>query len=192
MREQNMFGNMPGPGQTRQNRGQRPRRGKAGPATAQVDTGLDSVPVDPIAEIVGALCDPIIVYPSGWEETIPQHLKDRVPLERLVNNMKCAKGKAQWDEAPDLEALIYMYPLCLAHPISEQWTRIYLYLGTVCLGEKFPDDIRQESLSDYDMEQLRDLKRWIYKKRRQARSERRRGEKVAKVVPVEVDQPKMF
>jgi hypothetical protein len=158
-----------------------------------VDTGVDSVPADPIAEIVGALCDPIIVFPGGgWEDTIPQDLKDRVPMERLVHNMKCAKGKAQWDEAPDLEALIYMYPRTLTAPLPERWVRIYLYLGTVCMGEKVPEDIRQESLSDYDMDQLRGLKRWIYQKRRQARRDRKRGEKVEAVVPVEVDQPRMF
>lgn len=196
MTEQKKMWDLPEPepaGKTRHRRGHCPRRGKAGPATEFSDTGGDNVPVDPIAEMVGALCDPLIVFPAGgWEETLPEELKKRLPLDRLLHNMLCSKGKARWDEACDLEALLYMYPLCLARPISEQWTRIYLYLGTKVMGKKIPDDIRQETLSDYDMAALRGLKQWIYKKKLQARRDRRRGEKVDKVVPVEVDQPKMF
>lgn len=88
-----------------------------------------------------------------------------------------------------------MYPLTLMHPISEQWTRIYLYLGTKCLGPKFPDDIKQESLSDYDMAKLRDLKRWIYKKKVEARKARARGEKVEakqEQLAAKADQLKFF
>ncbi len=174
-------------------RGHRPRRGKAGPDSGQVDIAVDIVPVDPIEEMVAALCDPLIVFPAGgWEETLPEELKKRLPLDRLLHNMMCHNGKAQWDEACDLEALLYMYPLCLARPLSEQWTRIYIYLATKVMGPKIPDEIRQETLSDYDMAQLRDLKRWIYKKRRQARRDRKRGEKAEAVVPVKVDHPKMF
>jgi hypothetical protein len=161
----------------------------------QVDTGMDSVRVDPIEEMVGALCDPIIVFPAGgWEYAIPQNLKDKLPLDRLAHNMKCHQGKARWDEACDLEALIYMYPRTLEAPLSEKWTRIYLYLGTVCLGGKFPGDIRQESLSDYDMEELRGLKRWIQKQKVKARKERGRGEKVEKaaVVPVKAETLRLF
>ncbi|MFQ5827096.1 MAG: hypothetical protein ACE5IA_07040 [Dehalococcoidia bacterium] len=193
MTDQKQLWEMPEPEPAGHRRGRRPRDGKAGPASDQVDTGLDTVPADPIEEMVGALTDPIIVFPGGgWEDTIPQHLKDRVPLDRLAHQMKCFNGKAQWDEAPDVEALIYMYPRTLQAPLSEQWTRIYLYLGTVCLGAKFPDDIRQESLSDYDMEELRGLKRWIYKKRRQARRDRKKAKKAKAVVAVEAEQPRMF
>ena len=196
MTEQKKMWDLPEPepaGKTRHRRGQSPRRGKAGPATDSSDTGVDNVPVDPIAEIVGALCDPLIVFPAaGWEETLPEPLKKRLPLDRLLHNMLCSKGKARWDEACDLEALLYIYPRTMQAPLSERWLRIYLYLGTRVMGEKMPDDVRQEALSDYDMEALRGLKQWIQKKKLQARRDRRRGEKMDKVVPVEVDQPKMF
>ena len=149
--------------------------------------------VDWIEEMVGALFDPLIVFPSGWEDTIPENLKKELPLRRLAHLMLCNKGEASWEEATDLEALLYMYPLTLAHPISEQWTRIYLYLGTQVMGQKFPGDIRQESLSDYDMGELRDLKRWIYSQRVKARKERARGEKAKpKQEPVKYDQVRFF
>ena len=193
MTEQKKLWEMPEPEPERQKPRHRRGQVQAGPATGSVDTSLDIVPVDPIAEMVGAICDPLIVFPAGgWEETLPEELKKRLPLDRLLHNMLCSQGKAQWDEACDLEALLYMYPRTLAAPFSEQWTRIYIYLGTQVMGKKIPDDIRQDTLSDYDMEALRGLKQWIYKKKLQARRDRRRGEKMDKVVPVEVDQPKMF
>ena len=149
--------------------------------------------VDWIEEMVGALFDPLIVWPSPWQDSIPENLKKELPLRRLAHLMLCQKGEAAWDEATDPEALLYMYPLTLEHPISEQWTRIYLYLGTQVMGAKFPGDIRQETLSDYDMGELRDLKRWIYRQRVKARKARARGEKAeAKQEPVKYDQLRFF
>ena len=135
--------------------------------------------IDPIEEMVGALFDPIIVFPGeGWEKDLPESLKKRLPLDRLAHIMRCSKGDASWDEACDLEALIYMYPRTMVAPLGEQWTRIYLYLGTKVMGSTVvPEDIRQEKLSDYDMAQLRDLKRWIQAKKVKARKERRREQK---------------
>ena len=52
-------------------------------APAQVSTA-PKMPRDPIEEIVGTLCDPIIVFPAhGWENDLPQPVLDRLPLNRL-------------------------------------------------------------------------------------------------------------
>ena len=156
------------------------------PPEPEEKRGTD-VKVDHIQEMVGALTDPIIVFPGGgWEETIPQHFKDRLPLDRLAHQMRCLQGQAQWDEACDLEALLYIYPASLVAPMSEQWSRIYLYLGTRCLGDKFPPNIGQETISAYDTEELRGLKRWIYRKKVQARKQR---EKENPAAPVETAKP---
>ena len=107
--------------------------------------------------------------------------------------MLCNKGQAARDEATDLEALLYMYPLTLEHPIDRDWTEIYLYLGTKCYVEKFPQDIRHESLNSYQLGELRDLKRWIYRQRVKARKQRARGEKAeAKQEPVKYDHLRFF
>ena len=42
-----------------------------------------------------------------------------------------------------------------------------------------PEDLRCESLSDYDMRELTDLKTWIYQKRVQHRKEKARAERQA-------------
>jgi hypothetical protein len=155
--------------------------------------GQPTKEADWIEEMVGALFDPLIVWPSPWQDSIPENLKKELPLRRLAHLMLCQKGEASWEEATDLEALLYMYPLTLEHPIDRDWTEIYLYLGTKCYGERFPQDIRHESLRPDQVEDLRELKRWIYRQRVKARIARARGEKAeAKQEPVKYEQARFF
>ena len=133
--------------------------------------------IDPIEEMVGALFDPIIVFPSPWQETIPEKLKQELPLRRLAHQMLCLKGDASWDEACDLEALIYLYPASLEAPMDHHWANIYLYLGTKCYGSSFPEDIRKEGLDSHESGMLRDLKCWLRKKKLEARKEKARKRK---------------
>jgi len=37
-----------------------------------------------ISEIVGVFTDPILVFPGGWGDTLPEWLKNAITLERLV------------------------------------------------------------------------------------------------------------
>lgn len=165
---------------------------------SEAPQATNTLPKEWIDETVGALFDPIIVYPGGgWEDDLPEKLKKDLPLCRLAHLMLCSQGKAHWDEACDLEALLYMYPRTMVAPLSDQWTRTYLYLGTKCLGDNVPENIRHETLSDYDMRELRDLKRWIYSKKVEARKNRGRQEKAerAQAEKVEAKPPpqlKMF
>jgi hypothetical protein len=43
--------------------------------------------------------------------------------------------------------------------------------------ENMPDDIKRETLDDYDMRQLRELKRWIRKKKVEASKQKARKQK---------------
>ncbi len=158
-----------------------PAPGAAAPATA-IPEGAD-----PIAEMVGALFDPILVFPNtGWEDTLPQGMKKELPLHRLAHQMRCLSGQEPWDEACNADALLYMYPLSLARPLGSDWSTIYIYLGTKVLGSKMPEDMAEKTLTDYQMRMLRDLKRWIHQKHLQHRRERAKGEKQApKLQPVE-------
>lgn len=172
-----------------------PPANTASPANPS-NASTPSIPDNWIEELAGALFDSLIVWPSPWMEDIKDlPLYKELPQRRLIHLMLCNAGKAAWDEACDEEALLYLYPLTLDHPISEQWTRIYLYLGTKCLGPKFPNDIKQETLSDYDMGELRHLKQWIYKKKveaRKARARRQKAEAKMAHVAVKADQLKFF
>ncbi len=103
--------------------------------------------------------EPIIVYPGGgWEKDLTRLLLDRLPADRQAQTGK---------EVCDTEALLYLYPRSLVAPMDSQWAQIFLYLGTRVLSN-VPEDLKVENLSDYDMDMLRRLKRWIYQKRDQA------------------------
>lgn len=151
-----------------------------------------------IDDLVGALCDPLIVFPAGgWEDDIKAFpLYKELAQHRLIHLMLCQQGKADINECSDLEAMLYMYPRTMQAPLGEQWTRIYLYLGTQVMKE-MPEDIKQKELSQYDMRELRHLKRWIRERVLKARKERRRQEKQEKtekpaVEPVECEQIRLF
>ncbi len=120
-----------------------------------------------IADVVGALTDPIIVFPGGWGDTLPDWLKDTITLERLVGNMKAFAGEKP--TATDAETCAYLYTVSLTRPMGEQWTRIYLYVATqVCKKWKkadLPADITVGSISDEDTRELADLKDFIYRSR---------------------------
>ena len=155
-----------------------------------------------IVDLVGALCDPIIVYPSPWKDDLPDWIKPQITLERFVMNMKVMHDGGV--PVGDTEALAYIFPRTMEEPLSEQWMRIYTYVFTQAMKFKkveVPEDLRCESLSDYDMRELTDLKTWIYQKRVQHRKEKAKAERQAgnqveeekeKELKTETVQPSFF
>jgi len=136
-----------------------------------------------ISEIVGVFIDPIIVFPGGWGDTLPDWLKEAITLERLVENVRALKEGEM--TGTDAEACAYLYTASLTQPIDHDWTQIYLYIAgkayekhrTKDSGVTMPEDIRVESLNDEQMRDLRRLKDWIYQARIRARQEKDRGER---------------
>jgi hypothetical protein len=131
-----------------------------------------------IEELCGALCDPIIVFPSPWKDDLPDWVKPQITLERLIWNMKVLKEGGV--PVGDTEAMAYMFPRTMEEPMTEQWFRIYMYVFNQAMKFKkveIPEDLKNESLSDYDKRELDDLKRWIYSKRVAHRKEKARAER---------------
>ncbi|MBA7672155.1 hypothetical protein ES703_80329 [subsurface metagenome] len=136
-----------------------------------------------ISEIIGAITDPIIVFPGGWGDTLPDWLKTAITLERLIENMKVIKGEEM--TGTDAEACAYLYTASLTQPMGHDWTQIYLYIAgkvyekqrTPQSGVTMPEDIRVESLNRNQEDDLNRLKRWIYERRAKARQDRDRSER---------------
>ena len=153
-----------------------------------------------IGELVGVFTDPIIVYPSAWQDTLPDWVKPQITLERLIMNIKVTKEGGV--PVGDMEALAYIYPRTMEAPMSEQWYRIYMYVFNQAMKFKkteVPEDLKSEKLSDYDMQQLNQLKRWIYERRVKHRKEKARGERreakeeaKAKELETKAVQPSFF
>ena len=74
--------------------------------------------------------------------------------------------------------LLTLYTASLTAPVSEDWTKIYLYVaGKTCArvnrGGDVPGDIRVESLNEGQAADLNRLKEWIYHQHTRARHERK-------------------
>jgi len=136
-----------------------------------------------ISEIGGVFTDPIIVFPGGWGDSLPEWLKTAITLERLAMNMRALKGAEM--TSPDAEACAYLYTASLTQPMDHDWTKIYLYIAgkvyekwrTKESGVTMPDDIRVESITDDQMRDLNRLKAWLYHKRTTIRLDRDRAER---------------
>jgi len=155
-----------------------------------------------ISDIVGCLTDPILVFPGGWGDSLPDWLKSTITLERLAMNMKALKGEEM--TGTDAEACAYLNTASLTQPMDRDWTQIYLYIATKVYekwrtkesGVTMPPDVRVDSISDDQMRDLNRIKAWLYRQRTQIRLERDRAERRQKreeeAVQKKTKQPALF
>ncbi len=151
-----------------------------------------------ISDIVGALTDPILVFPGGWGDSIPEWLKNTITMERLVMNIGTLKGEEL--TGTDAEACAYLMTVSLTQPIDSDWTQIYLYVATKTYRQwgkgEIPPDIAVNSLNDYQTTQLKRFKHWLYGMRVQTRLEKeraeRREEKEQEIAQRKLEQPALF
>jgi len=140
-----------------------------------------------IDALVGALTDPIIVFDPSWADVLPDWLKGEIEMRRLAQLIKGEEGIAT-----DAEALAYVSNASLSQPLASDRVDIYQYLLTKVMGDKVPEELRNESLDDYRMGLLKELKEWIYRQRVKARQERRRMERAKAKAEAEARAPKQL
>lgn len=150
-----------------------------------------------LADMLGLLTAPLIVYPSPWQADIPEWMKGEITLQRLI---QLKSGETEL--ASDVEALAYLFPAVMEAPVDHEWAKIYLYLGTQVMENRLskdhvtmPGDVREENLSDYEMSQLKRLKRWIrerqFKHLAEERRAHKRGEKVEQAKKHSEENPRL-
>ena len=132
-----------------------------------------------ISDLVGTFTDPIIVFPGGWGDTLPDWLKTAITLERMMGDMKALKGEEP--TGTDAEACAYLYTVGLTAPMDHDWSQIYLYVATMTYRHwnkgEMPADIAVDSINDYQMGELSRLKSWLYHQRTKVRQERERADR---------------
>jgi len=151
-----------------------------------------------ISDIVGALTDPIIVFPGGWSDTLPEWLKTAITLERLAMNMRALKGEEM--TSTDAEACAYLYTASLTQPMDHDWGQVYLYIATQTYRRwgknEMPADIAVNSINDYQLAELKRFKDWLYQQRTKIRLERDRAErrqrKEEEAARIKAEQPALF
>lgn len=151
-----------------------------------------------ISEIVGVFTDPILVFPGGWGDTLPDWLKGAITMERFEMNMKSLKGEEM--TGTDAEACAYLMTASLTQPMDSDWTQIYLYIAGKTYKRwgksEIPADIAVDSINDNQLSKLNHLKAWLYRQRTKIRLERERAERRDKKAQEEaerkVEQPALF
>ena len=136
-----------------------------------LDKGIDN--------LVGSLCDPIILHQCGWatRDMIPEWLRNQITMDRMIELM-VANNEGREPIGTNSEALAYMIPASMDAPMGHDWTQIYLYLATVVMDREkskvVPDDIRVDRLDRNQEDDLRRLKRWLYETKLKHRAGRRK------------------
>ena len=151
-----------------------------------------------ISDIVGCLTDPIIVFPGGWGDTIPEWLKTAITLERMIGSMKVLKGEEP--TGTNAEVCAYLMTVSLTQPMDSEWTQIYLYVaGKTCKQwnkSEVPADITVDSINDSQMGELNRLKAWLYRQRIRTRTQKdiaeRRQEKENAEMLKKAERPVLF
>ena len=137
-----------------------------------------------IDALVGALTDPIVVFDPSWADVMPDWLKGEIKMQRLAQLMKGEEGIAT-----DAEALAYVSNASLSQPLASDWAEIYQYLLTTVMGDKVPDDIRKESLDNYRLGLIKELKEWLWHKRVKGREEKARADRARAEAEAEARRP---
>nr|WP_041917623.1 hypothetical protein [Dehalococcoides mccartyi] len=151
-----------------------------------------------IGNLVGTLTGPIIVYPGGWGDSLPEWLKSAIVMERLIENMKETKGEQP--TGTDAEACAYLNTASLTAPMDGNWSQIYLYVAGKTYWRwhksELPEDIRVDSLTDQQSRDLERLKEWLYRRRTTARQEaektEKRQQKEEEIAKRKEEQPALF
>ncbi len=87
-------------------------------------------------------------------------MKEKVHLYRLLETKEIENKMAT-----DYEAMLYTHTASLVKPLEHEWFKIYMHTFSKYHNVKHVlQDKPVEGLDENDLEQLQDLKSWIYKK----------------------------
>ena len=135
---------------------------------------------DPFKVLEEALSYPIVVW-QGYEDYVPESLRGRVLMERLVQVYRWASSRGAdgdcLEEATDVEALIYLHTASLAVPLDHHWCKVFFYLARKYFGDKVGFLKEYGELDAYESQLLRELKEWIRRVQREHVKEKKRGGK---------------
>lgn len=125
-------------------------------------------------ELLFSMFERPMVYDAmgrGWEETLPDWVKQEVTLERLIQVMKGEEG-----EATDAEVIAYLYTANLARPIGHEMTNVYCHLVSKLMKAKGKDvsEIDHPTLGPDEERELKDLRRDIWNSGMRHSEEKRR------------------
>jgi len=110
---------------------------------------------------------PIIVANTEWD--LPENIIKYVEEERMINGLiDMIKPLSPEKSIGYAECVAYLMPEFSKRVLSSKVTKIYLFCVTKLMkGKKIevPKDVAINELTEFEMEELKKLKEWIYKSR---------------------------
>ena len=110
---------------------------------------------------------PIIVTNTEW--TLPENLIKWVKGERMVNGLiDMIKPLSPEESVGYAEVVTYLNPATSKSVLSSRVTKIYLYCVTQVMKRHnidIPEEIAVKELTDFEMKELNNLKKWLYQSR---------------------------
>jgi len=152
---------------------------------------------DHVFDLTDALSSPFLTFCDAWADTIPERLLRIIPEARMVALRKNERL------ATYAECCAYIYTRTLEAPMHGEWVEIYLHVSCKTLEDWFGENHWEASgltprvLTEWHQHKLDDLRRHIYKKRREilkarlranAREEKQNAPVETKKAPPSVQQ----
>ena len=110
---------------------------------------------------------PIMVANTEWD--LPENIIKYVQEERMVNGLiDMIKPLSPEESVGYAECVAYLMPELSKRVLSSRVSKIYLYCVTQLMKRRkieVPKDIAINELTDYEMRELNELKKWIFKSR---------------------------
>ncbi|SFZ89553.1 hypothetical protein SAMN05428642_101390 [Flaviramulus basaltis] len=148
---------------------------------------------DFVFDFMDCLASPIIVFKSAWQDTIPRDILGRIKLSRII----CSMSKEKM--ASLTETLAYIMPRTYEAPMPTEWVNIYTWLGLQYAKQfkkeeqlKAMAEIAPKELSGYEKGLLKNLRLWIYEKRRKALKDILKKDRISKEDGILDIQEKLF
>jgi hypothetical protein len=148
---------------------------------------------DFVFDIMDCLASPIIVFKSAWQDAIPKDILGKIKLSRII----CSMAKVKM--ASTTETLAYIMPRTYEAPMPTEWVNIYTWLGLQYAIQfkkeeqlEAMTEIAPNELSDYEKGLLKNLRVWIYEKRRKALKDILKKNKISKPDGILDIQEKLF
>lgn len=145
-----------------------------------------------IFNLMDALNAPLITYTTSWADCIPKRIRDTIPMARIQSLIM----KENMATLPEVAA--YLITRTFEAPMSSEWVNIYTHvLCKVCedyFNENHWDEITYTRLLNSDEQRyLKDLRVWIYERRRKALKDKLKSDNstpIVKTITEAVSLPK--
>lgn len=142
-----------------------------------------------IFDLMETLRAPIITFSQSWADTIPKRLLNAITMARM-RALFLGEEMATYEEV-----LAYMYTRTLESPLHGEWFDIYMHVSCSvcksCWNEDHWEELQgKKELNDYEKNHLlMPLRKWIYKKRRDAFKPKYKAANLIPVTAEEINVP---